>query len=155
MAKKDDKPKTVLERTYTVPLRRGYQMVAKWRRSKKAVNVLRAFLQKHMKATEVKIGKYANLEIWKHGIKNPPHHIKVMVTKDDKGTVFAELVGAPKEEKVEEKKKKAIKKAEGKAPTTEAPKKEKKGEAEKKKKVEEYKKAKEEEKKELEKIKEI
>ena len=36
--------------------------------------------------------------MWKHGIKNPPHHIKVNVTKDDSGLVQADLFGA--EEKV-------------------------------------------------------
>ena len=45
----------------------------------------------------LRIGKYANLEIWKNGIKNPPHHIKVNVKKYDNGIVFAELVGAPEE----------------------------------------------------------
>tara|TARA_Y100000310_G_scaffold109178_1_gene107611 strand:- start:7728 stop:8177 length:450 start_codon:yes stop_codon:yes gene_type:complete len=101
--KKKEEPKTVLERTYNVPLRREWLKVPKYRRSKRAVDALRQFLVKHMKSENVKIGKHANLDIWKHGIKNPPHHIKVNVTKDSEGVVNAEIVGAPKE-KVEEKK---------------------------------------------------
>ena len=57
------------------------------------------------------MGRYLNLNIWKHGMKNPPHHVKVNATKDDKGKVIVELVDAPKEEpKVDEKKKAATKK---------------------------------------------
>ena len=57
-----------------------------------------------MKSENVVIGKYLNLKIWHHGAKNPPHHVKVNAAKDDKGKVFVELVDAPKETKVEEKK---------------------------------------------------
>jgi large subunit ribosomal protein L31e len=104
--------KMAIERVYNVPLRAEFLKVPRYRRAKKAANGLRSFLAKHMKVSEdnVKIGKYANLEIWKHGIKNPPHHIKVNVKKDDEGIVRAELVGAP-EAKVEEKTKIAVKDA--------------------------------------------
>jgi large subunit ribosomal protein L31e len=100
-----------IERTYTIPLRKEWQKAPRYRRAKKAVNAIRAFLIKHMKADEknVKIGKYLNKEIWKHGIKNPPAKIRINVKKDDKGIVIAELVGAP-EEKKEVKGKKASKK---------------------------------------------
>ncbi len=89
-----------IERVYNVPLRKGYMKAPMYRRTKKAVNTLRTFVARNMKVSEddVKLGKYVNLELWKHGIKNPPHHIKVNVKKDDEGDVFAELVGAPVEE---------------------------------------------------------
>lgn len=95
-----DAEEIVLERVYNVPLRREWLKVPKYMRAKKAGKALREFLEKHMKSDNVKIGKYANLKIWEHGIKNPPHHIQVNVIKQKDGTVFAELVGAPKEEKV-------------------------------------------------------
>ena len=104
MAKKEE-PKMELEREYNVPLRKGWLKSPKYKRAKKAVKTLREFLQKHMKSENVKIGKYANLDIWKKGIKNPPHHIKVNVTKDSEGKVMAEIVGAPEEKPKEEKKK--------------------------------------------------
>ena len=105
--KKKEEAKVVLDRAYTVPLRRKWVNVPKYKRAKKAVYALRTFLEKHMKSDEVKLGKYVNEELWKHGMKNPPHHIKVVAKKDDKGVVFAELEGAPveKEEKKEEKNK--------------------------------------------------
>ncbi len=103
MAKKEEGPKVVLERAYNVPLRREFQKSPRWKKTKKAVKALREFLQKHMKSDDVKLGKYLNEELWKHGMKNPPHHVKVVAKKDDKGLVIAELEGAPVEVKEEEK----------------------------------------------------
>ena len=108
---KETIPKTVLERTYNVPLRREYQKAPQWRRTKKAVSALRQFLQKHMKSENVKLGKELNDKLWQHGIKNPPHHVKVSVTKDDQGEVRAELFGIQKKE-VKKVEKKEVKKVE-------------------------------------------
>ncbi len=102
MAKKEAEPKIVLEREYNVPLRKEFLKTPNWKRTKKAAKALREFLIKHMKSDNVKIGKHLNEELWKRGIKKPPHHIKVITKKDDKGLVTAELVGAPVEEKEEE-----------------------------------------------------
>jgi len=97
-----------LERVYNIPLRKEFQKAPRYKRAKKAVNALRNFLKKHMKSEDIKIGKQLNLKIWKHGIKNPPHHVKVNAVKDDKGIVKTELYGIPYEE-VKEKKKEAKK----------------------------------------------
>ncbi len=114
MADKKDKKeaKIVLERVYNVPLRRKYRRAPNWKRTKRAVTALREFAMKHMKAKEVKIGKYANLYLWKHGIKNPPHHIKINCKKDEDGIVRIEIVGAPEEKSTEVPKKKAKKEKE-------------------------------------------
>jgi large subunit ribosomal protein L31e len=120
MAKKKEEAKIVLERVYTVPLRREFLKVPRYKRAVKAMRALRAFLEKHMKSDNVKIGKYLSMFITKHGMKNPPHHVKVTAAKDSEGMVKAELVGAPKEEKIEEKKAKPQKKViEAKAETVE------------------------------------
>ncbi|MBW2966152.1 50S ribosomal protein L31e [Candidatus Woesearchaeota archaeon] len=151
MAKKEKEAKIVLERTYNVPLRREWLKAPKYKRAAKAVRGLREFLIKHMKPgvnekgkIQIKLGKYLNEEIWKRGIRNPPHHIKIEAKKNEKGLVTAELFGAPKEEKKEAKEGKPSKPQESKIP--EEPK--KKGKEEKKETVE---KKKEEEKKEKEK----
>ena len=96
----------ILERTYNVPLRKEFLKVPKYKRAKKAVTALKQFLVKHMKSDNVKIGKYLNDEIWKHGIKNPPHHVKLNAVKDKDGLITAELVGAPVDKKEEEETKK-------------------------------------------------
>ncbi|MBI4140505.1 50S ribosomal protein L31e [Candidatus Woesearchaeota archaeon] len=108
-----------IERTYTIPLRKEWLKAQKYKRAKKAIAGLRKFLQRHMKSENVLLGTHLNLEIWKHGIRNPPSRVKVNVTKDDKGVVKAELFGikidepkkeeAKKEEKKEETKKEDVK----------------------------------------------
>ncbi|MBR9699841.1 hypothetical protein GOV09_05265 [Candidatus Woesearchaeota archaeon] len=112
MAKdKKKEVKIVLERTFNVPLRSSWLKSPKYRRSKRAMTALKAYLVKHMKSDAISIGRYANMKIWEHGIRNPPHHIKVIAKKDEEGKVKAELDGAP-EEKPPEPIKKRVKKEE-------------------------------------------
>jgi len=136
----------MLERTYNVPLRREWLKAPKYKRAKKAVTALRQFLIKHMKPGldkdgkyKFKIGKQLNLHLWKHGIKNPPHHVKINVTKDDDGVVKVELFGHKYVDvKNEEKKEKtAIEKAKEKLGVKDKPKKEEKAETKEEKKTEE------------------
>ena len=49
MAKKEEKKKIVLERTYNVPLRKEYLKAPNWKRTQKAVKVLKEFITQHMK----------------------------------------------------------------------------------------------------------
>jgi len=112
MAKKEEKSKVVLEREYIIPLRKEFQKAPKYKRAKKTIKALKEFLAKHMKSDNIKLGKYLNLKVWEHGIKNPPHKIKVKAEKFDDGLVKAELVGAPVEKPKEEKKKTTPKKEE-------------------------------------------
>jgi large subunit ribosomal protein L31e len=111
MAKEESKQ--ILERTYNIPLRREFLKVPRYRKTQKATKALREFLAKHMKSEDIKIGKSVNEHLWKHGIQNPPHHVKVTVTKDDKGVVKAELFGL--KEKLTSKERKAKKEEKKKA----------------------------------------
>lgn len=112
MAKKET-AKQVMERTYNIPLRKEYLKAPKYRRAKKAINAARAFLVRHMKSKDIKLGDELNKNIWSCGIKNPPHHIKVTAVKYDDGTVKAELAGFPVEKlKIEKPSKEAAKPAE-------------------------------------------
>ena len=118
MADKKDLP--VLERTYNVPLRREYQKAPRWKRTEKAVVGLRKFLTRHMKSGKILLSTSLNNELWKHGIKNPPHHVKVTATKNKEGVVHAEFFGERKAEpKTAKKVVKEAKVEEGKAESTE------------------------------------
>jgi len=149
--------KIILEREYNIPLRKEWLKVPRYRRAKKAIKAIREFLARHMRADfeKIKVGRWLNEEMWKHGIKRPPHHIKIKATKDDEGIVKVELTKLPKEaleeakreEKAKEEKKGKEKK-EGEKEKAEEKKEEEK--AEEKEKVEEEKE--EKEKKEKEKI---
>lgn len=71
----------LLERTYTIPLRRDFIKVPKHRRAKRAISEIKAFIVKHMKTDDVRIGQKLNLSIWENGIKNPPGKVKVKAIK--------------------------------------------------------------------------
>lgn len=81
-----------IERVYTVPLGRAW-VAQKYRRSEKAMTLLRKFVERHMKPTEMIIDPSVNEAIWSKGIRNPPRKIRVKMTKDDEGVVTVELVG--------------------------------------------------------------
>jgi large subunit ribosomal protein L31e len=79
-----------LERIYTVPLSRAW-IAQKYRRSEKAISVLRAFVERHMKPTEIIIDPTVNEHIWARGIRNPPRKIRVKLSKDKDGLVTVTL----------------------------------------------------------------
>ena len=99
------------EREYNVPLRREWLKAPKYKRAKKAVSALRAFIIKHMKADSVHIGPFLNDYIWKHGMRNPPHLVKVKTKKNEEGVAVVELLGKalPDLAKKEEEEKSKIK----------------------------------------------
>ena len=81
------------ERLYTVPLgrTRDYPM---YKRSKKAITLLKAFLMRHMKPEVMeflRIDPELNDHIWQRGIRNPPRKVKIKVTKNEEGLVTAYL----------------------------------------------------------------
>ncbi|MEK6837797.1 MAG: 50S ribosomal protein L31e [Nanoarchaeota archaeon] len=107
-----------VERTLTINIRKEILKVPRYKRAKKAVTAVRGYLQQHMKAEaeNVKIGKYLNLKIWEHGIKNPLTRLTVLAKKDDKGMVTAELPNIPVKKQKQVKEAHATPKAEEKTP---------------------------------------
>ena len=97
-----------MERTYVVPLRKGWLKASRYRRAKKAVNTLREFLVRHMKSEDVRLMPELNVSLWQHGMKNPPSRVKINVVKDDKGVVKAQLFGVPMAAEVKEAPKKGL-----------------------------------------------
>ena len=97
-----------MERLYTIPLRRESRKAPNYKRTARAIIAIRNFIKKHMKSDNVKIGKYLNLEMWKHGRKNPPAKIQVKaVTEKEKDFeyVIVELPHVKIEKQVDKKKK--------------------------------------------------
>lgn len=90
----------VSEREYVIPLRDAYE-ASRTRRAKRAINIIKEFAKKHMKAEIVKISGKVNSLIWSRGIEKPPRRIKVVMRKDKEGVVTVLL---PEEAKEEEKK---------------------------------------------------
>lgn len=81
----------VEEKIFTIPLREAF-ITQRTRRAKRAVNVVRDFLIRHMKSENIKIGDSINKEIWSRGIQKPPRRVRVHAILQD-GAVYSELIG--------------------------------------------------------------
>jgi len=94
----------VLEREYVIPLRDAYE-ASRTRRAKRAINIVREFARRHMKAEIVKISQGVNQLIWSRGIEKPPRRIKVIMRKKKEGVVEVLLLREVEEEQKREEKK--------------------------------------------------
>ena len=114
MAKKESEPKLILEREYSVPLRKEWLKVPKYKRANKAVKALKEFMVRHMKIYDrdlrkIKIDIDLNNEIRFRGIKKPYSKIKVKAKKFDNDIVKVELVNLPKHIEFKKKREERIK----------------------------------------------
>lgn len=98
--RKEEEPEFVEERIYTIPLRRAWIMPPN-KRAPKAIRIMKAFIQRHMKVGEeavkeegeeeeggkIIISNEVNQEIWSRGIEKPPRKLRVRAAKDEEGNV--------------------------------------------------------------------
>jgi large subunit ribosomal protein L31e len=93
-----------LSRVYTINLSKVW-LTPRIRRTKRAINMIREFAQRHMKSEEIKIDQSLNQVMWKRGIRHPPRKIRVKMVKDEDDVVTVSLYSeeVKEEEKVEEK----------------------------------------------------
>ena len=80
------KQTNVLEREYTIPLRKEWTKVPRYKRTAKSIKAIKEFIAKHMKVPnrdldKVKIDSYLNNEIWYRGSATPPARISVKAVK--------------------------------------------------------------------------
>ncbi|MEK6928106.1 MAG: 50S ribosomal protein L31e [Nanoarchaeota archaeon] len=90
----------ILEREYTIPLRRFWFRVAMYERTSRAIKAIKQFVAKHMKVEDrdvdkVKLDVYFNNAMWARGRSNPPAKIRVKVRKEN-GIVKVDFVDVPK-----------------------------------------------------------
>ena len=89
----------VEERFYTIPLQRAWIKPPN-KRAPKAIRIMKAFIPRHMKVSEVAIeeeeGEEAgriiisnevNEKIWSRGIEKPPRKLRIRAAKDEEGNV--------------------------------------------------------------------
>ena len=101
--KKKEEEEIVEERIYTIPLGKALVRPPK-KRAPRALQLIRAFLNKHMKlemhvvAEEEKselpkliISNEVNEKVWNRGIEKPPRKIRVRAAKDKDGNVTVYL----------------------------------------------------------------
>ena len=81
-----------LKREYNVPLRRKVKTAPMWRRSKKAISVLKNFMIHHMNAENVIICSELNELFWARGGKCPPGKISVVALRTQVNGVESTIV---------------------------------------------------------------
>lgn len=87
-----------LERIYTVPLSGAY-LHNRRRRARRAVQILRAFLVRHMKAKpeNVRLSQELNSYLLSHGMQAPPRKVRLKVSMGSDAIARAELLLVKKE----------------------------------------------------------
>jgi len=78
------------ERIYTIPLK-AVKKAPRWKRSNRAIALIREYLMKHTKSEYILIDTTINEKVWARGSQKPPSKIRVKVTKEE-DVIRAELV---------------------------------------------------------------
>lgn len=88
MAKREEEveEEIVEERLYTIPLQRAWISPRK-KRTPRAVRLVKAFVQRHMKPEALVVSNEVNERLWGRGIQKPPRRIRVRAVRDKEGTV--------------------------------------------------------------------
>ena len=89
--KMEERERAEGERIYTIPLR-AVKKAPRWKRSKRAIALIREFLIRHTKAEYLILDNALNEKIWERGSQKPPSRVRVRVTRQEEDTVRAELV---------------------------------------------------------------
>ena len=79
--------KKVEEREYVIPLREKIRVVARYKKTNKAIKTVKEFLVRYMKVRDrdlkkIKLDTSLNEFLWNRGIRNPPHKVKVKARKE-------------------------------------------------------------------------
>ncbi len=77
-------------RIYTIPLRK-VKKAPRWKRSNRAIALIREFLMQHTKSKFIVLDTKINEKVWERGSQKPPSRIRVKVTTEEE-IVRAELV---------------------------------------------------------------
>ena len=74
------------ERIYTVPFYPKLAYSKRMKRAPRAIKILREFVQRHMKASNIMIAPEVNERIWSRSREKPPRRIRVrcLRTAEDK-----------------------------------------------------------------------
>ncbi len=86
----DEKGEGIGERIYTIPLR-AVKKAPRWKRSNRAITLIREFLVRHTKSEYIVLDSALNEKVWARGSQKPPSKIRVKVTEEE-DVIKAELV---------------------------------------------------------------
>ena len=75
------------EKQYTIPLRKEWLKLQRYRRAGRAAKAIKEYIARHMKVPDrdtnkIKLDVYSNMQLWKNGRTNPPSKVKVRAIKE-------------------------------------------------------------------------
>ncbi|KUO40547.1 MAG: 50S ribosomal protein L31 [Candidatus Hadarchaeum yellowstonense] len=76
------------EKIFVIPLRE-VKRAPRYRRTSRAVKLIKEYLTRHMKSERVKLDPALNEKLWECGQEKPPAKIRVKAVKDEDGLVKA------------------------------------------------------------------
>jgi large subunit ribosomal protein L31e len=82
------------EALYVIPLQRVYWGGSRRTRGKRAIRLIKEFVERHFKAKRVIIDNMVNEYIFSYKIEKPPRRIAVKVIKIDEG-IYKVLLAVP------------------------------------------------------------
>ena len=88
----------LLERIYTIPFYPKLNSIPRTKRAPRALRIVKEFVARHMKSTDILIDPEVNEYIWSRGIQKPPRKISVRLKKADDDIVEVYLVGSDADE---------------------------------------------------------
>jgi large subunit ribosomal protein L31e len=94
------------EKVLVVPLRARTKKSPRGSRMKHSVSEIRSFLSRHMKAdpSDISISQQLNESLMRKGFHRPPAKVKIKVSTDEEGRVFAKLLDEKEKSKIQKKK---------------------------------------------------
>lgn len=81
MVKKESRSKEVVTREYTINLHKRTHKCSFKKRAPRAVKEIRAFAQKAMGTSDVRLDVKLNKAVWTQGIKNVPVRMRVVISR--------------------------------------------------------------------------
>ncbi len=88
--KEKEEMEIVEERIYNLPFRRVWT-TPRWKRTPRAIRMLREYVRRHMKVENVVISNEVNEQIWSKGMSKPPRNLRIRAVKDKEGKVIVYL----------------------------------------------------------------
>ena len=73
----------VIERVYTIPFFPKLNSIPRTKRAARAMRLIREYIERHMKSSDILIDPKINEYIFERGMKKPPRRITILARKSD------------------------------------------------------------------------
>lgn len=86
-AEETEELEIVAEKMFTINFRKVW-ITPRKKRAPRAIEVMKEYMKRHMKAENIIISNEINEQVWSKGIEKPPRKLKVRAVKDKENRVI-------------------------------------------------------------------